>query len=83
MTKKYSDDGPFHDPVLRCKGCSKLVLLTDLKKLGLCPLCGERKVKKVSIFSEDELKWMREKEIDSDFIALFGDKESGTRADQT
>lgn len=78
---KYSDDGPFHDPVLRCKECHKLVLLDDLHKRGMCPLCGCRKVNKVSIFSAEELAWMREKKVDPDFLALFGN-DDGVTADK-
>ncbi len=37
---KYSRDGDFTDPVVRCDSCSKITLTKELKRLGCCPNCG-------------------------------------------
>ena len=71
MTEKFSKDGAFTDLVLRCDSCSRLVLLTQLHELGMCPHCGNRKVRNVLVFNDAEMAWMKKQEIDADFIALF------------
>lgn len=72
---KYSDDGPFKDPVVRCDKCHKLMLTASVKSLGMCEHCGNRRVKKVSIFNEDELAQISKWGVDPDWIALFGPKQ--------
>lgn len=69
---KYSKDGPFSDPVVRCDSCAKIILTKQLKELGSC-VCGNRKVRNLLVYNEDELKQMREWGVDEDFIALFGE----------
>ena len=73
MSEKYSDDGPFIDPVVRCTECSKIVYRTAIKKIGKCPHCGNRRVRKVSTLNEIEMKELQDKGIDKQFIALFGE----------
>ena len=75
--QKYSDDGPFNDPVVRCDGCAKIVLQDTLRKMGMCPNCGKRRVNKVSVFNEDELNQMIEWGVDPDFFAIFENREEG------
>ena len=73
MDKKltYGDKDKFQDPVLRCDSCNKLVLSKDLFRLGVCPECGNRKVRKVLLFKEEEFVWMREQGIDPEFFKEF------------
>jgi len=68
---RYSKDGPFNDPVLRCDSCSKLVRHVVLTQMGKCPHCGSRKVRKMDTFNSEELKQMQEWGIDQDYLALF------------
>ena len=68
---KYGKDQPFSDPVVRCDSCATIMLVKTLKELHMCPKCGNRKVRSVMNFSEDELKQMKEWNVDQDFIALF------------
>ena len=67
---KYSPDGPFVEPVLRCDGCGKLVLLERLHAEGAC-LCGNRRVKNVATFDDAEWRMMKDWDVDPDFLALF------------
>ena len=57
----YGSEGPFTDPVLRCDSCQTLVRRVTLHKLGSCPKCGNKRVRNVTIFNEDEkiqmIKW--------------------------
>lgn len=57
MNKKdygYTKDAGFIEPYVRCQGCQQLVLVASLKKLGRCPYCGNRRVARVMVLSEDE-----------------------------
>lgn len=67
---KYSKDGPFTDPVVRCDSCAKIILTAQLKSLGSC-VCGNRKVRNLLVYNDAELAQMREWGVDEDFIALF------------
>ena len=68
---KYSKDGAFNDPVVRCDSCGKIVNMIALKEMGCCPYCGNRKVRNVMQFTGEELDKMREWKIDPEFVALF------------
>ena len=68
---KYSDDGAFNDPVVRCYECNKIVKLETVKTIGRCEHCGARKIKKMHNMNGDELNQMVEWGIDPDFLALF------------
>lgn len=70
--EKYNDDKEFHDPVVRCDKCHKILLTGEVKNIGMCSHCGHRRVKKVSIFNEDELATIQGWNVDPDWIALFG-----------
>ena len=67
----FSDDGPFSDPIVRCDSCSKLVMIELIGKIGKCPYCGRAKFWKVRTFSQRELEWMKERDVDPDFLKLF------------
>ena len=68
---KYDDDQAFEDPVVRCLACSKILFQSDLKRIGKCVYCGGRKVKTLDVCSDLEIKLLKNKDIDPDFIALF------------
>jgi hypothetical protein len=67
---KYSEDGDFTDPVVRCDSCQRLLLVAKLKELGAC-ICGSRKVKNVRGFESHELEAMQKWGVDPEFLALF------------
>jgi len=71
----YSDDGPFVDPVVRCTECHILVHRKTIKKIGMCQKCGNKRVRKVSTLSGEEMADLKEKNIDPVFLALFGEVE--------
>lgn len=75
--KKYSDDGPFNDPVVRCDGCSKIILKEKIGEIGMCPNCGHRRVNKLRVFNEEELNQMIEWGVDPDYFAIFENREGG------
>jgi hypothetical protein len=67
---KYDKDAEFCDPVLRCDSCSRLIRIETLKTLGMCE-CGNRKVRTLQIFNDQEKAQMVEWGIDPAFLALF------------
>jgi len=69
-TTKYSKDGPFREPVVRCDSCQKLLFVKQLKKSGAC-FCGSRRIRNLRAFTPEELELMKKKDIDPDFLALF------------
>ena len=79
--EKYSKDGPFSDPVVRCDGCHTLVQTKKLQSIGCCPKCGNTRVRNVKTISGEEWKELQDWGIDTDFLALFADAESGKRGD--
>jgi len=48
----------FTDPVLRCDSCNVLVTRKTLHKIGGCDKCGNKRVKNVTVFDEDERQQM-------------------------
>lgn len=60
----------FTDPVLRCDSCQKLVKRETLHKVGTCPHCGNKRVRNVNVFSEEEHKQLEEWGF-QDFVAEF------------
>ena len=42
------------EPVLRCDSCNTLVELKVLHKLGSCSKCGNKRVKSLTIFNDEE-----------------------------
>ena len=59
------------DPVLRCDSCQALVKRTTLHKHGSCIKCGNRRIRNVTVFNEDEKKQMEEWGF-HEFVAEFG-----------
>lgn len=68
---KYSKDGPFLEPVVRCDSCAKLCLVEDLKKIGCCPHCSNTRVRNVRTISDIEIAEMKKLNVDPDWIDLF------------
>jgi len=64
------ENGEFNDPVLRCDSCTKLVKRTTLHNLGCCGLCGNKRIRALDVFNEDErdqiIEWGHES-----FLAAF------------
>lgn len=77
--QKYSVDGPFKEPVLRCDSCSNLVLLATLKEVGMCPHCSNTRVKNVRTMTEDDVKkvmdWADKGLVDPEWMDLFVEQE--------
>jgi len=76
MSEKYSKDGPFNDPVVRCDACQILLLMAELKKTGQCSKCSNTRVRNLrGTLTEQDcqtlLDWKAEGKIDPDFVALF------------
>lgn len=67
----YGKDDPFRDPVLRCDSCSTIIFVEDLKEHGMCLKCGNRKVRNLQTFNDEELAQMKDRNIDPEFIKLF------------
>ena len=47
-------NGEFSDPILRCDSCSALVRRTTPHNLGSCDKCGNKRMRALDIFNEDE-----------------------------
>lgn len=65
------DASGFLDPVLRCDSCQALVRRATIHKLGACGVCGNRRMRNLSVFSEEEKKQMEGWGL-HDFVAEFG-----------
>ena len=74
-TQKYSKDGDFKEPVVICDACTKLIIVSELKKIGMCPHCSNTRVRNVRIMTEENMeiakKWAAEGKIDPDWLKLF------------
>lgn len=73
---KYSKDGPFSDPVLRCDSCGAVVRTAAVKTLGSCPGdgvkgCGNLRFRNVRSMTEAEIGDLTAWGIDPEFIGLF------------
>lgn len=68
---KYSKDAPFTDPVVRCDSCQVVVRAETIRKLGMCPDCGNRRVKNVLMMKPEEMARCKEWGVDPEWIALF------------
>ena len=67
---KYSKDGAFEEPIVRCDSCHTMLFVEDIKKTGKC-LCGCRKVRNVQTITSEEVKILKERDVDPAFLALF------------
>jgi hypothetical protein len=72
---KYSKDGEFNEPVVRCDCCGKLLLMDVLRREGRCDKCGHRKIKNLFGFDKTEYEQMLAWGIDPEFLALFQNEE--------
>lgn len=78
---KYSHDGEFSEPLVRCDSCSKLIFTKELSKNGMCD-CGNLRVKNVrSLRVDDDVdelqqirKWAEEGKLDPDWVDLWVEK---------
>ena len=72
---KYSKDGPFTEPVVRCYGCQKLALVATIKQVGMCPHCGNTRLTNVRVMQDDEAaqvrQWIADGQCDPDWLAEF------------
>lgn len=68
---KYDYRRAFEDPVVRCFKCQQLILMENVKKMGICPKCGGRRVSNVLVFNDEEKKQMKEWNIDPEFLERF------------
>ena len=50
----FNEQGAFDDPVLRCDSCQKIIKRESLHKLGGCPKCGNRRVRNLTVFNDEE-----------------------------
>lgn len=61
----------FSDPVVRCDSCQSLIRRETIKDSGCCDSCGNRRVRNVQVIKENEMKQLKEWNIDPQFLALF------------
>jgi Zn finger protein HypA/HybF involved in hydrogenase expression len=61
----------FTDPVVRCADCQALVTREEVRKFGMCPLCGNRRMRNVLVLSEKEMSTLRRKGVGEEFLAEF------------
>ncbi len=73
-SEKYSHDGEFIDPLVRCDSCAQLIFVKQLTKRGMCE-CGNTRVRNVRSLTEDELntakKWVDEGKLDQVWVDLW------------
>ena len=71
---KYSHDGDFAEPLVRCDSCSELIFTKQISELGMCE-CGNRRVRNVVTLKEEELKqageWVKEGKLDKAWLDLW------------
>jgi rRNA maturation endonuclease Nob1 len=63
-------DESFDDPIVRCDSCQALLKRSTLKKHGACTKCGNRRVRNVNFFNDEERKQIEEWGF-TDFLKLF------------
>ena len=71
---KYSHDGEFREPLVRCDSCSKLNFLEDLTRRAMCS-CGNLRVRNVTSLTKRELKkvkkWVEQGKLDQIWADLW------------
>lgn len=72
----YGKDAPFHDPVVRCDSCNKIIRTSTLRQLGMCE-CGNRKIRNLQTFTSEERTTMEGWGIDPEFFAQFQAVDNG------
>jgi len=71
MSQRYTKDGEFTDPVVRCCECSKIITRQAITAQGGCPYCGNRRVRNVLNLTGEEMTELKGKGIDDEFLGLF------------
>ena len=61
--------------VVRCVDCQRLVLNKEVRSLGMCPGCGNKRVKTVLLLTEKERQELTEKGVSQEFMDLFEEVE--------
>lgn len=69
-TTKYSKDGVFRDPVVRCDSCQRMLFREQIQEHGAC-FCGSRRIRNIRSFTPEERELLIKKNVDPDFLALF------------
>lgn len=69
--RKYGAKADFNDPVVRCDSCINIIFTKDLRENGMCPQCGNRKVREIRQLNHSEIDVLKGRGVDPDFIALF------------
>ena len=80
-TEKYSHDGEFSEPLVRCDSCSKLIFTKELAENGMCT-CGNMRVRNVRTLRIDDdvdewkqiQEWVKEGKLDPDWANLWVEK---------
>ncbi len=71
---KYSHDGEFVEPLVRCDSCSRLIFVKELTRRGMCQ-CGNTRVRNVKSLKKKELKlvskWADEGKLDKVWVDLW------------
>jgi hypothetical protein len=72
---KYSKDGEFKEPVVKCDSCQALLLRAELRTEGSCKHCGNTRVRNVRAMTEADMAlagvWAETGKIDPDWLKLF------------
>jgi len=72
IPKEWDRTGPeFTDPVVRCCDCQRLVTREEVRKHGMCPGCGNRRMRNVLVLSDKEMADLDRKGVSPEFLALF------------
>ncbi len=71
---KYSHDGEFIEPLVRCDSCAKLMFSKKLTNQGSCD-CGNTRVRNITKLSKKELKkvtkWADAGKLDQVWVNLW------------
>jgi len=73
--QKYSIDGPFVEPVVRCDACQELLVVAQMRRIGKCTSCGNTRVRNVTVMQDTDMEkvtqWAADGVIDPDWVKLF------------
>jgi hypothetical protein len=58
-------------PVIRCDSCHALVRRSTIHAVGACDKCGNRRMRNLTVFNEEEKKQMEAWGL-HEFVAEFG-----------
>ena len=68
---KYDTKNVFNDPVVRCCDCRRIITREEIREVGMCPKCGNRRVRSVTVLDSDEKRQLERDGIDPEFLAIF------------